>query len=195
MFPGAATENPLSRSLQTQYGFALFCAERFEEAVDQLEMVSEMRGWDTNPMLGLSYVKTGRTDEALALAARADEPGDEPAQMAYLFAVLDSTETARRYLEHALRVEPLFYAVSGIAPPWASSTAVKRLWTISRKPRPPSQRASTTSTAPKRSVSYGATLATSRSWTRLASQGGAARAGSRCPSQMMRSSPPCPWLT
>lgn len=115
-YASAAEENPLSRSIQLQFGFALFCSGRYDEAVEQMELVREMRGSEAYEMLALSYVKAGRRAEALALAAMLTETGAGAWNNAYLFAALDSATTARRYLEQALQLEPEFGRVRMIAP-------------------------------------------------------------------------------
>ena len=115
-YEGAVAENPLSRTIQSQFGFVLFCAGRYEDAVDQMELAIEMRGWDADEQLALSYLKAGRIDDALAQAARLDVPGRWPAGSAYLFAALDSAETAYRYLEHVGTLEPNSTVVRGVAP-------------------------------------------------------------------------------
>lgn len=111
----AAEENPLSRTIQDQFGWVLFCAGRYEEAAAQSRVANEMRGWDVRETLVLSYAKAGRIDEALAEAARLDDPVSNPGWRAYAFAVLDSAETARRYLEAAVQLRSDENVVNGIA--------------------------------------------------------------------------------
>ncbi len=114
-YRGAVDENPLSRTIQSQFGFILFCSGRYEEAAQQMEMVSEMLGGATSETLAMSYIKAGRTEDAMAQAARLAERGEGSAWGAYVFAALDSTATARRYLREALELEPDRGVVHAIA--------------------------------------------------------------------------------
>ena len=95
----AVRQNPIARVGQSQLGTVYFCAGRFPEAAEQLETAVEMIEGSANAHLAAAYLKAGRRQEALEQMRELRNQDVDPAMLAYLYASVDSIESARRFHE------------------------------------------------------------------------------------------------